>query len=363
MQSAAKTLAQLQSSFKNLSKVDADLKYMAIDDLLSALKRNEYDSNNTDDVNKVIFDTNTANLIIRGLIEQIASERGELQDLSIQCLPYLTRQFAFENIKKMCQVIFGQYFIPDLPTKTKNNEERYNNKLKTLTTVTNAVKAIVSAVNTNDQSEKSSSKEKSAEIDAKTGDNSNNNDNNNNNNNNNKESIEAKMLELIDFVSKDLLIDVINGKHVSMSNKYDSIVKQQTIDRQIGKDVIVVDEFNEQILYLLDILNVLFEFHGKHLKPTLFDSSINSIFNLLVGDKSKEQNETKRKALASRKVNKKAIECLGTLSIYLSENKLNQIIDTIVVNITQTIDTKDFTNLKNYFQAISKIGYVLMLFF
>eukprot|EP01084_Bolivina_argentea_P052967 97239_1 len=128
----SKNIKELHSNFVNFIKCDSDIKFMTLSDLLSLLKKNELEVS--------VLELETQRLIISNIYECICGDNGDLQDLSIQCLPYITIQFNKEEIislsLKLCK-----HLQHDLPSK-KDDEEKYNSILRQLIIITNSIKSM-----------------------------------------------------------------------------------------------------------------------------------------------------------------------------------------------------------------------------
>ena len=130
--------------------------------------------------------------------------------------------------------------------------------------------------------------------------------------------------------------------------------------------ILSFEHYHDLILFALDILAAIIVNHGQNVS-FIFDSAISVFFQLLSGanyvysdqDKVVKQSEhstAHNKIFESKKVNKKVIECLGSLSRFLPQNELNLIIDKLCQNMSKCVANAQYSTLKNLFNAIIKIS-------
>eukprot|EP01083_Nonionella_stella_P290978 990129_1 len=355
----SKTVKELHHNMRNFSKCDADLKYMTLTDLLSLLKKNELEPS--------ILGIDTQRLVLGNIYQCICGDKGDLQDLSMQCLPYITIQFNSEEMislsLKLCK-----HLQSDLPSR-QDDEEKYNSILRESVVITNSIKCMCCAnrVLFNMSHQRISAPplltdsplllpqtaftNTAATSDDQKTQNKSNDDGSNPTSIANHENI-SRLIESL----SSLLLNIIASKQQSMMIEF---TKHNDNPREWLASI-CFEHYHEQILFALDVLFTIIDNHGKAVS-FIFESASSVLLNLLSGAHHDYTNSNNKitentKVLESKKVNKKAIECLGSLSRFLPDKELKHIINTLCDTITKCIEQREYTTLKNLFDAINKIS-------
>ena len=262
-------------------------------------------------------------------------DNGDLQDLSIQCLPYITIQFNLEEIislsLKLCK-----HLQNDLPSKKEHGEEKYNDILRQCIVITNSIKSMCKSnillielskqnnpnnkiptphllskntkTNANDQTLSESPlllPNTAFSTDTNT---QNDNDNNNEDDTkmtNNDTINHENITQLIQSLSS-LLLNIIASKQQSMKIAFEKHIKKQqqllsnnkasNTSGSIQNEIIIsFEHYHEQILFALDILSTIIDNHGQNVS-FIFESATSVLLQLLSGahhdysDKSKSKS-------------------------------------------------------------------------
>ena len=394
----AKNVKELHSNFVNFSKCDGDIKYMTLSDLLCLLKKNELEQS--------VLELPTQRLVLSNVYDCICGDNGDLQDLSIQCLPYMTIQFAVEEVLSL-SLRFCQHLQRDLPPK-KDDEERYSkllrqstimaaslrsmctsntlllelsqqNKIPTPHLLSSSASAAAAARPLTDSplllpntAFSGSASTPSADDDAKSaaaGTTSA--DVSNDNISRLIESLSSLLLNIIASKQQSMRIQVT--KHCAKQQLAASgpASKRQSIPNEVILDL---GHFHEAILLALDVLSAVIEQHGKRVS-FIFDSATNVLLQLLSGPNHRYSDHddgghaaadplhsaatatpTAKGLMESPKVNRKAIECLGALCRFLPDPELKVILETLCQAMRRCLDNEQFSTMKNLFDAVATIS-------
>ena len=384
----AKNVKELHSNFVNFSKCDGDIKYMTLTDLLSLLKKNELEQS--------VLEEDTQRLVISNVYDCICGDNGELQDLSIQCLPFMTIQFAVEEVLSL-SLKFCQHLQRDLPPK-KDDEERYNKLLRQSRIITSSLRSMCTSntllLELSQQNKIPTPHLMSSSVGSSVGaggggggrpltdsplllpntafsgpplnpidDDSKSAATGSTSNDVSNENI-SRLIESL----SSLLLNIIAAKQQSMRIEVTKHCAKQQQQSSIPNELIVdLEHFHEPILLALDVLSAIIEQHGKRVS-FIFDTATNVLLQLLSGANHQYSGDnqsanaldaatsTVKALMESNKVNRKAIECLGSLCRFLPNPELKVILETLCQTMRKCREHEQYSTLKNLFGAVSKIS-------